>query len=131
AFFATRIGAIDPTSFTFQLSVLVLIVIVLGGTGSLPGVLLGALVVVGLPEVLRQFADQRLLVFAVLLVGMMLVRPHVLWPRIRRKPKPFYGLQEEERGAVAERLLGEHQAQMVERDRRHTAGGHKSSGLGE
>ena len=43
AFFATRIGAIDPTSFTFQLSVLILIVIVLGGTGSLPGVLVGAL----------------------------------------------------------------------------------------
>ena len=85
AFFATRIGAIDPTSFTFQLSVLVLIVIVLGGTGSLPGVLLGALVVVGLPEVLRQFADQRLLVFAVLLVGMMLLRPEGLFPNRRRQ----------------------------------------------
>src|SRR5207247_9945002 len=75
AFFATRIGAIDPTSFTFQLSVLILIVIVLGGPGSLPGVLLGALVVVGLPEVLRDAADTRLLVFAILLVGMMLLRP--------------------------------------------------------
>jgi len=131
AFFATRIGAIDPFSFTFQLSVLVLIVIVLGGTGSLPGVLLGALVVVGLPEVLRQFADQRLLIFAVLLVGMMLLRPQGLWPRIRRKPKPFYGLQEEEPDDVAERILREHQAQIVERDLRHTAAGHKSSSVGD
>src|SRR2546430_3643252 len=130
-FFATRIGAIDPTSFTFSLSVLALIVIVLGGTGSLPGVLLVALVVVGLPEVLRQFADQRLLIFAVLLVGMMLVMPQGLWARIRRKPKPFYGLQEEEPEDVAARILREHQAQLVERDLRHTAAGHKSSSTGD
>ncbi len=131
AFFATRIGAIDPTSFTFQLSVLVLIVIVLGGTGSLPGVLVGALVVVALPEVLREFADRRLLIFAVLLVGMMLVRPQGLWPRIRRKPKPFYGLQEEEAGDVAARILREHQVQMDERDRRHAAAGYKVSAEGK
>ncbi len=131
AFFATRIGAIDPTSFTFSLSVLILIVIVLGGIGSLPGVLLGALVVVGLPELLREFSDIRLLVFAVLLVGMMLVRPQGLWPRVRRKPKPFYGLAEEEPEDLAARILAEHQAQVEERDRRHAAAGHKSSSTGE
>jgi branched-chain amino acid transport system ATP-binding protein/branched-chain amino acid transport system permease protein len=131
AFFATRIGAIDPTSFTFSLSVLILIVIVLGGIGSLPGVLLGALVVVGLPELLREFSDIRLLVFAVLLVGMMLVRPQGLWPRVRRKPKPFYGLAEEEPEDLAARILAEHQAQVEERDRRHAAAGHKSSSAGE
>jgi len=131
AFFATRIGAIDPTSFTFQLSVLILIVIVLGGTGSLPGVLVGALVVVALPELLRELSDVRLLVFAVLLVGMMLLRPQGLWPRIRRKPKPFYGLQEEEPEDVAARILREHQVQMEERDRRHAAAGHKVPAKGE
>src|SRR5437899_1365136 len=131
AFFATRIGAIDPTSFTFQLSVLILIVIVLGGTGSLPGVLVGALVVVALPELLRELSDVRLLVFAVLLVGMMLLRPQGLWPRIRRKPKPFYGLQEEEPEDVAARILREHQVQMEERDRRHAAAGHKVPAAGE
>ena len=131
AFFATRIGAIDPTSFTFQLSVLVLIVIVLGGIGSLPGVLVGALVVVAMPEVLREFADRRLLIFAVLLIGMMLVRPQGLWPRIRRKPKPFYGLQEEESEDVADRILREHQVQMEERDRRHAAAGRQVPQKGE
>jgi branched-chain amino acid transport system permease protein len=131
AFFATRIGAIDPTSFTFQLSVLVLIVIVLGGIGSLPGVLVGALVVVAMPEVLREFADRRLLIFAVLLIGMMLVRPQGLWPRIRRKPKPFYGLQEEEAEDVAEKILREHQVQMEERDRRHAAAGRQVPQKGE
>jgi branched-chain amino acid transport system permease protein len=131
AFFATRIGAIDPTSFTFQLSVLVLIVIVLGGTGSLPGVLVGALAVVALPEVLREFADRRLLIFAVLLIGMMLVRPQGLWPRVRRKPKPFYGLQEEEAEDVSARILREHQGQMEERDRRHAASGRQVPKEGE
>jgi branched-chain amino acid transport system permease protein len=131
AFFATRIGAIDPTSFTFQLSVLVLIVIVLGGIGSLPGVLVGALVVVAMPEVLREFADRRLLIFAVLLIGMMLVRPQGLWPRIRRKPKPFYGLEEEESEDVADRILREHQVQMEERDRRHAAAGRQVPQKGE
>jgi branched-chain amino acid transport system permease protein len=130
-FFATRIGAIDPTSFTFSLSVLVLIVIVLGGTGSLPGVLLGALVVVALPEVLREFEAQRLLVFAVLLVATILLLPQGLWARIRRKPKPFYGLQEEEPGDVAAKILVEHQQQMEERDRRHAAGGHRVVQEGE
>ena len=131
AFFATRIGAIDPTSFTFQLSVLALIVVVLGGIGSLPGVLLGALVVVALPEVLRQFADQRLLIFAVLLVGMMLLRPQGLWPRVRRTPKPFYGLKDEEAGDASARILREHQAKTEERDRRRAAAGHKVPKEGE
>ena len=130
-FFATRIGAIDPTSFTFSLSVLALIVIVLGGTGSLPGVLLGALVVVSLPEVLREFEAQRLLVFAVLLVATVLLLPQGLWARIRRKPKPFYGLQEEEAENVAAKILREHQQQMEERDRRHAAAGHRVIQAGE
>ena len=115
AFFATRIGTIDPTSFTFQLSVLILIVVVLGGTGSLPGVLLGALVVVALPEVLREFATYRILIFAILLIGMMLLRPQGLWPRVRRKPKPFYGLKDDEARDVSEEILREHQLQVAAR----------------
>ncbi|HEV2217675.1 MAG TPA: branched-chain amino acid ABC transporter ATP-binding protein/permease [Candidatus Dormibacteraeota bacterium] len=130
-FFATRIGAIDPTSFTFTLSVYALIVIVLGGTGSLPGVLLGALIVVGLPEVLRQFDEQRLLVFGVALLLVILLLPQGLWARIRRRPKPFYGLQEEEAGQVADRILREHQQQMEERDARHAAAGHRVIQEGE
>jgi branched-chain amino acid transport system permease protein len=123
AFFATRIGAIDPTSFTFQLSVLALLLVVLGGTGSLPGVLLGSLVVIGLPEVLRQFDTERILVFSVLLIGMMIVRPQGLWPRVRRKPKPFYGLQQNESADVSVEILQDHQAHLEERDRRRAAAG--------
>ena len=131
AFFATRIGTIDPTSFTFQLSVLILIIVVLGGTGSLPGVLLGALVVVALPEVLRQFATYRILIFAILLISMMLVRPQGLWPRVRRKPKPFYGLKDDEAGDVSEEILREHQLQVAARARKQPDAGHQVAGEGE
>ncbi len=131
AFFATRIGTIDPTSFTFQLSVLILIVVVLGGTGSLPGVLLGALVVVALPEVLRQFATYRILIFAILLIGMMLLRPQGLWPRVRRKPKPFYGLKDDEARDVSEEILREHQLQVAAGGRKQSADGHRDTGVGE
>ncbi len=123
AFFATRISAIDPTSFTFQLSVLILLLVVLGGLGSIPGVVVGAVIVVGLPEVLRQFADLRYLVFAIFLILMMLLRPQGIWPRIRRKPQPFYGLAREEDEDVADRLLAEHQAAMERRDRKPAAQG--------
>src|SRR5207245_4775311 len=51
--------------------------------------------------------------------------------RIRRKPKPFYGLREEEAEDVAERILRDHQAQIEERDLRHAAGGHRVPALGE
>jgi branched-chain amino acid transport system permease protein len=131
AFFATRIGTIDPTSFTFQLSVLILIVVVLGGTGSLPGVLLGALVVVALPEVLRQFATYRILIFAILLIGMMLLRPQGLWPRVRRKPKPFYGLKDDEARDVSEEILRDHQLQVSARGRKQLGNGHRTTGVGE
>jgi branched-chain amino acid transport system permease protein len=138
AFFATRIGTIDPTSFTFQLSVLILIVVVLGGTGSLPGVLLGAVVVVALPEVLRQFATYRILIFAILLIGMMLLRPQGLWPRVRRKPKPFYGLKDDETRDVSEEILREHQLQVAAGGRKPLVGlaaeavdGHRPTSAGD
>jgi branched-chain amino acid transport system permease protein len=131
AFFATRIGTIDPTSFTFQLSVLILIVVVLGGTGSLPGVLLGAVVVLALPELLREFATYRILIFAILLIGMMLLRPQGLWPRVRRKPKPFYGLKDDEARDVSEEILREHQLQVAARGRKQLGDGHRTTGVGE
>lgn len=131
AFFATRIGAIDPTSFTFLLSVNVLIVIVLGGTGSLPGVLLGALIVIGLPEVLRAFADQRLLIYGIGLLITILRLALGIWPRIRRKPQPYYGLEIEEPARVAAKILVEHQQQMEQRDARHAAAGHRVIKEGE
>jgi branched-chain amino acid transport system permease protein len=48
--------------------------------GSIPGVIVGAIALVGLPELLREFAEYRLLVYGAALVAMMLLRPEGLWP---------------------------------------------------
>ncbi|MCB8880696.1 ATP-binding cassette domain-containing protein [Acidisoma cellulosilytica] len=87
--FAARFGAIDPTSFTYAQSVSILIIVVLGGRGSIPGVLVGAIVVAGLPEALRFLHNWREFIFAVALIILMLVRPQGLWPaRLRHIAAP-------------------------------------------
>ena len=83
--FAAHLSAISPGSFTFLQSALVLMAVVLGGMGSTPGVVLGAIVISILPEVLRDFADYRYFAFGVLLIIFMLVRPQGLWPHRSRE----------------------------------------------
>ena len=96
AFFASRVSAINPSSFTFLLSSQILILIIIGGLGSLGGVILGATVVVGLPEALRGMQQTRFLFFAVALILIMLFRPQGLWPQRRTRAAPFLGLEEED-----------------------------------
>ncbi|KAB1662217.1 branched-chain amino acid ABC transporter permease [Pseudoclavibacter chungangensis] len=72
--------AVSPTSFVFLNSALLLMAVVLGGMGSIPGVIIGALVISLLPELLREVAEWRFLVFGVLLVVMMIFRPAGVWP---------------------------------------------------
>lgn len=76
----TRLYGAYPDSFTILVSINVLSLIIIGGLGSIPGVIVGSLVLVGLPEVLRELADYRLLAFGVLLVSMMLIKPQGLLP---------------------------------------------------
>ncbi len=85
AIFASRNQFTGPEDFTLMVSVNVLCVVIVGGMGSLPGVVLGAFVLKGLPELLRELSDYRLLAFGALLVAMMIVRPNGLWPS--RRPK--------------------------------------------
>jgi branched-chain amino acid transport system permease protein len=80
AFFAINLGAISPESFSFEQSVLILMAVILGGMGKIPGVVLGAFIVVLGPELLRDLGDVRLLVFAVGLLLIMLLRPSGIWP---------------------------------------------------
>jgi branched-chain amino acid transport system permease protein len=80
AIFAAQVGSIFPHSFQLLISVNVVSLVIIGGVGSIPGVILGALVLVGLPELLREFAEFRLLIYGALLVAMMLVKPEGLWP---------------------------------------------------
>ncbi len=77
-FFAAKQGFISPESFTFQESAMVLAIVVLGGMGSQIGVVLAALVLVGLPEIGREFADYRMVLFGAAMVAIMLWRPRGL-----------------------------------------------------
>ena len=86
--FAARFGTIDPTGFTYLQSVTILIVVVLGGRGSIPGVILGAVIVAGLPEMLRFLNLWRIFAFAIGLVILMLLRPQGLWPAPLRRVAP-------------------------------------------
>jgi len=85
AIFASRQTAIFPLDFTLFVSINVLCIIILGGMGSIPGVIVGSLFLMGLPELLREVQEYRLLAYGALLVVMMIVRPEGLWPAARRR----------------------------------------------
>ncbi len=80
AFFAVNFTAISPESFSFKQSTLFLMAIILGGMGKIPGVILGAFIVVLAPELLRDLGSFRYLIFAVGLLLIMLYRPSGIWP---------------------------------------------------
>lgn len=85
AIFAARQGAIFPMDFTLFVSINVLCLIIIGGMGSIPGVITGAFFLIGLPEVLREVDEYRILAYGAGLVIMMLVRPEGLLPSARRR----------------------------------------------
>ncbi|MBV9280392.1 MAG: branched-chain amino acid ABC transporter permease [Chloroflexi bacterium] len=97
SFLAVQLTAVSPESFTFNQSVTILIVVVLGGLASVPGVIVGAVVVVLAPELWRNippdiaqhlpgdYTQYRLLVFALALIVLMIFRPEGLWPSRQRK----------------------------------------------
>lgn len=80
AFFAARQGLVNPESFTFIESALILAIVVLGGMGSQVGVILAAILVTVVPEVAREFAEYRMLIFGLVMVVMMMWRPQGLLP---------------------------------------------------
>jgi branched-chain amino acid transport system permease protein len=80
AIFAAKLGNIYPNSFDLLISINVLSLIIVGGMGSIYGVVVGALVLIGMPELLREFAEYRLLLYGVLLIIMMRARPEGLLP---------------------------------------------------
>lgn len=83
--FAARNTYINPNSFTFMESALVLSIVVLGGMGSIVGVIIAALVLILSPEYLRAFAEYRMLMFGAVMVLMMIFRPEGLISNIRKK----------------------------------------------
>ena len=83
--FASRNQFTGPEDHNLMVSINVLSLVIVGGMGSIPGVIMGALVLKGLPEILRELDVYRLLVFGALLVAMMIFRPEGIWPSRRRR----------------------------------------------
>lgn len=82
--FAAKTTFINPASFTFLESAIILSIVVLGGMGSIVGVICGAFLLILLPEYLRAFSDYRMLLFGAIMVIMMVFRPEGIISRVRR-----------------------------------------------
>ncbi|HEY6431854.1 MAG TPA: branched-chain amino acid ABC transporter permease [Acetobacteraceae bacterium] len=84
--FAVMLTSVYPSSFQLLISINVLALIIVGGMGSLPGVVLGSIALIGLPELLREFGEYRYLFYGAVLIVMMRWKPEGLWPsEVRRR----------------------------------------------
>ncbi|GAA0425516.1 branched-chain amino acid ABC transporter permease [Actinoplanes capillaceus] len=92
--YASRNGFIEPNQFNAQLSILFVAMVVVGGSGNMAGVALGAVLLAYLPERFREFSEWRFLVFGLALVLVMLIRPQGLIPS-RRRARELKDRQEE------------------------------------
>ncbi len=79
--FAGMVGSVFPQSFTLLVSVNVLAILVVGGIGSLPGVLIGAAALIGAPEVLRDLGEYRYLIYGLVIVAVVRLKPEGLSPK--------------------------------------------------
>ncbi len=90
ALFSAKLGSIFPTSFELLISIVILVIVIVGGMGNIVGVAAGALVLIGVlggprqPGLLQEFGEFKLLIYGVILVYMMLKRPEGLIPNVRR-----------------------------------------------
>ncbi len=82
--FAAKTTFVNPGSFTFLESAMILSIVVLGGMGSITGIITGALILILLPEYLRAFSDYRMLLFGLIMVIMMIFRPQGIVSSVRR-----------------------------------------------
>ena len=81
--YATKLMIVSPESFSFMESCMLFCIVLIGGMGSIPGVLIGAAAISLFPEVFRAFAQYRMLIFGAAMVIMMIFRPGGIWPRKR------------------------------------------------
>lgn len=81
--YATKLMMVSPESFNFMESCMLFCIVLIGGMGSIPGVLIGAAAISLFPEFFRTFAQYRMLIFGAAMVAMMVFRPGGIWPRKR------------------------------------------------
>ena len=108
ALFAVSLGSLTPTSFEILVSITALAVVILGGLGSLPGVVVGALVLIGLPGLLREFEEYRPLIYGGAIMAIMILRPQGLIPNVRRSRELHE--EEVEQDAWAKGATGDREA---------------------
>ena len=104
AIFAVMLASIFPHSFQLLISINVLALLIVGGMGSLPGVVVGAAALIGLPELLREFGEYRFLFYGLVIVVMMRLKAEGLWPSAARRRERM--LEEESRAAIEAELRG-------------------------
>jgi branched-chain amino acid transport system permease protein len=85
AFFAAKLSYTNPNFFIFMESCIVLCIVVLGGVGSIPGIIMAAILLIGIPEVFRELQEYRMLAFGLAMAAFMVLRPEGLIPASRRK----------------------------------------------
>lgn len=90
--YACKLMVVSPESFSFMESCLLFCIVLIGGMGSIPGVLIGAAAISLFPEIFRPFAQYRMLIFGVVMVMMMMFRPGGIWPRKRGSSEMKYGI---------------------------------------
>jgi branched-chain amino acid transport system permease protein len=81
--YATKLMMVSPESFNFMESCLLFSIVLIGGMGSIPGVLIGSAAISLFPEFFRTFAQYRMLIFGTAMIAMMIFRPGGIWPRKR------------------------------------------------
>ncbi len=79
--FAGMVGSAFPQSFQLLVSVNVLAILVVGGIGSLPGVLIGAAALIGAPEVLQDLGEYRYLIYGLVIIAVVRLKPEGLSPK--------------------------------------------------
>ncbi|MDQ3619253.1 MAG: branched-chain amino acid ABC transporter permease, partial [Actinomycetota bacterium] len=94
--YAEQVGFISPPTFNVVQSILILSMVVIGGMGSTPGAIVGAAIVVLLPEMFRGLEDYRFFVFGLAIVLMMIFRPQGVLPSKRRKAELLGESQDEQ-----------------------------------
>ena len=85
AFFAAKLSYTNPNFFLFMESCIVLSIVVLGGLGSIPGIIVAAIVLIAVPEVFRGLENYRMLAFGAIMTIMMVLKPEGLIPASRRR----------------------------------------------
>jgi len=90
AIFAAKVGSVFESSFKILVSIVILVVVIVGGMGRIAGIIAGSVVLIGVlggpnqPGLLAEFSEFKLLIYGALLVWMMLKRPEGLIPNVRR-----------------------------------------------